>query len=76
MVREGAVLIGIGLAVGLCLALGLSRLAAGFLYGIGPADPLTFASIAVILALAGAAACCLPAVRASRIDPLKALRQE
>jgi ABC-type antimicrobial peptide transport system permease subunit len=76
MLREGIVLIGIGVALGLVLALGLSRLAAGFLHGIRSTDPLTFASIAALLALSGAAACCLPAIKASRIDPLDALRHE
>ncbi len=76
VLRDGAVLVGLGLAVGLALAVGLTRLAAGFLHGISPTDPLTFASISLILVLAAAAACYLPALRAARIDPLTALRQE
>jgi hypothetical protein len=76
VLRDGGVLVGIGIALGLLLALGLSRLVAGFLHGISPADPLTFSAIGLLLALAATAACCVPAARASRIDPLEALRHE
>jgi putative ABC transport system permease protein len=68
------VLISIG--VGLGASLGLARLLAGQLYGVSPSDPLTFAGIAVLLALTALVASYLPARRATRVDPIVALRSE
>jgi putative ABC transport system permease protein len=68
------VLISIG--VGLVASLGLARLLAGQLYGVSPSDPLTFAGIAALLALTALAASYLPARRATRVDPITALRAE
>jgi len=65
-----------GVAVGAPAAFALTRLLRAQLFGVTPADPLTFAAVpAIMLALAIAAAC-IPAVRASRVDPIAALRHE
>jgi len=66
----------IGLAIGLAGAIGLTRLLQGLLFGVQPGDPLTFAFVAGILALAALAASMVPANRAARVDPLVALRSE
>ena len=74
--RQGMRWTGIGLALGLAASFGVARLMAGFLYGIGPADPIAFGAIALLLSATAFAACYMPARRASRIDPLIALRDE
>ena len=66
----------IGIVLGLAGAFGLSRLASSLLYGVSPADPLTFATVAGVIALVALAACTLPARRATRVDPLVAMRAE
>jgi putative ABC transport system permease protein len=73
---RGLALTGIGIAVGLGMALGLTRFLGTLLYGVGPADPPTYAAVAAILALVAAAACYIPARRAARIEPAVALRRE
>jgi putative ABC transport system permease protein len=65
-----------GLAVGLVAALAIARLISSFLYGIRATDPATFAAVAVILLLSAALASYLPVRRATRVDPLVALRYE
>ena len=66
----------IGLAIGLAGALALSRLLRTMVYGVGMTDPITFMSMALALLLVAAAACWIPARRATRVDPLVALRAE
>ncbi|MDE3178742.1 MAG: hypothetical protein KGM47_03700, partial [Acidobacteriota bacterium] len=66
----------LGLAVGIAAALALTRLLSSLLYAVHPADPLTFISVAVLLAVVALFACCLPARRAARVDPMTALRTE
>ena len=73
---EGLRLTARGLAIGALAALGFTRLLAGLLFGIQPADPLTFVTGAALLAGTSLAACWLPARRALRADPLAALRHE
>jgi ABC-type antimicrobial peptide transport system permease subunit len=76
VLKQGAILTGVGLAVGLAGAVGLNRLVASLLFGVEPTDPMTLASVAVTIAAVAAFACWLPAWRASRLDPLAVLRPE
>jgi predicted permease len=76
VLRDAAVLTGLGVAVGLAASLGLTRLMASLLYGVTPSDPATFASVAVTLSLVALVASWVPAYRASRVDPVEALRFE
>ena len=74
VVRQAMVWTLSGMAIGLALALAVSRLLGSLLYGISPTDPLTFGAVIVLLGGAAAAAAVVPALRASRLDPLVALR--
>jgi len=76
VLNELALLIGIGLVVGLGVALATTRFVASFLYGLQPNDPLTLLLAASVLGGVGALAGYLPARRASRLDPMTALREE
>jgi len=76
VLREGLRLSLVGVLAGSLLALALARLLAGFLYGVSPTDPLTYALASCGLALAAAVASWLPARRATRVDPAIALRAE
>jgi ABC-type antimicrobial peptide transport system permease subunit len=73
---EVAILVAIGLAAGLGLTLAGSKAASSMLFGLKPRDPLTLALTVLILAAIGFAASFLPARRASRLDPMTALRYE
>ncbi|HXE34681.1 MAG TPA: ABC transporter permease [Verrucomicrobiae bacterium] len=76
VLSQGARLAGLGIALGLVAALGVTRLMASFLYGVQPADPLTFAIVSLLLVGTALLACYLPARGATRVDPLVALRHE
>jgi predicted permease len=76
VVGEGMALAAIGTAVGLMAALGLTRLMASLLYGVRPADPATLAAVSLLLAGIALLACYIPAWRATKVDPLVALRYE
>ena len=76
VLREGLSLTAIGSAIGVILAAAMSRVLAGFLFGIPPLDPMTFAGTTVLFTVIGVAACCVPVLRATRIDPTQALRYE
>ena len=65
-----------GIILGAPAAFGLATLMSKLLFGVGPADPLTFAAVALLLALVAMAACCIPARRAMCVDPMVALRYE
>jgi ABC-type antimicrobial peptide transport system permease subunit len=65
-----------GLAFGVAAAFGLTRLLNAQLFGVKPSDPLTFTAAPLILLLVALAAACIPALRASRVDPMVALRHE
>ncbi|HKG92908.1 MAG TPA: FtsX-like permease family protein, partial [Gemmatimonadaceae bacterium] len=64
-----------GVAVGAAGVLALTRLITAMLYGVSPTDPLTLAGVAALLLAVSAAACCVPALRAARVDPQEALRE-
>ena len=76
ILREGLRLSLLGVVCGIVAALGLARLLAGFLYGVSATDPITYAAVAVSLALVAALASLLPARRATRVDPVVSLRAE
>jgi putative ABC transport system permease protein len=76
VIGQGARLAGLGIAIGLVAALGVTRLMAGYLYGVRPTDPLTFGAVAVLLIGVALLACYLPARRAMRVDPIVSLRDE
>jgi putative ABC transport system permease protein len=76
VLREGAMLLAIGVAVGLPLALALGRFVTSMLFNLTPSDPVTMSGAAVILAIAGMAAAYVPARRAAAVDPMVALRYE
>jgi len=76
VLHQGVWLAVIGSAIGLLLAAGASRALVAFLFGVPPLDPLIFGGAAVLFAVVGLAACYWPARRATRIDPLTALRYE
>jgi putative ABC transport system permease protein len=76
VVWQGMRLALVGLALGVAAAFGLTRLIAGFLFGVNAWDPAVFVAVPVVLASVALAAVWLPAARASRLDPVKALRVE
>ncbi|HEV2288785.1 MAG TPA: ABC transporter permease [Candidatus Acidoferrales bacterium] len=73
---QGARLAAFGIAIGLAAAFAATRLMRSFLYGVDSGDPLTFAAVALLLALVALLACYIPARRAMRVDPMVALRYE
>jgi ABC-type antimicrobial peptide transport system permease subunit len=76
VVRQGTFLAILGIGIGTLIALAVTRGLARFLFGVSPFDPATFASVAVVLLMAGIAATFFPARRATRVDPVVALRVE
>ena len=76
IMRSGLRLVAFGLAVGLAAAAGVAQLISSLLFNVTPLDPLIYGGVAVLFALVAALACLFPALRASRIDPLIALRAE
>jgi len=76
VVRQGVGLSAVGAIIGILVALGATRYLTSLLYGVRPFDPPTFLAVALLLCLVALAACYIPARRASRVDPLVALRYE
>jgi putative ABC transport system permease protein len=73
---KGLILVTTGIAVGLAAGFAITRLLSSELFGVSSADPLTFFAVVVVVLVIGCAACFLPARRATRVDPLVALRDE
>jgi len=76
VVRQGMLLTGIGLVIGLAASFGLNRLLADLLFGVKTTDPVTYVAVAAILISVALAATYIPARRATKIDPIAALRYE
>jgi ABC-type antimicrobial peptide transport system permease subunit len=76
VVRQGMAPVAVGGAVGLLLSLSLGRLIASQLHGVHPADPLTYLAVPPVLAATALLACFVPARRATRVEPMSALRAE
>jgi len=76
IVKDGIKIVGVGLSLGIGGALLLTKLLESLLFGVTTRDPLTFIFIAGLLSLVAMLACCIPALRATRVDPLEALRCE
>jgi len=76
ILSQGTRLVLVGIAIGILGAIGLTRLMASQLFQISTTDPLTFAAVALTLALVALAACYVPARRATKVEPMVALRYE
>ncbi|HEY2801979.1 MAG TPA: FtsX-like permease family protein, partial [Chthoniobacterales bacterium] len=76
VLRQGLTLTLLGVALGVAISLGSTRVLAGFLYGVTPTDAPTFAAVAMLLVGVALAACFIPARRATKVDPIVALRYE
>jgi putative ABC transport system permease protein len=74
VLRQGMMLAATGAAIGIGVSFGVVRLLSGLLFGVSPADPATFTAIPLLLLLVALAACYIPARRATRVDPMSALR--
>ena len=74
--REGLSPVVLGLLIGIAASVGMNRLLQSFLVGVTPTDPLALAGSILLLLAAASLGCCLPALRAARIDPTAVLRHE
>jgi putative ABC transport system permease protein len=76
VLANAARVIGGGAIIGIALAMAFAQTVSTFLVGVQPRDPVTFASVTIVLAITAAIACAFPALRAARVDPVVAFRNE
>ena len=76
VVQKGMRLIAAGVVIGLLASFALTRLLASQIWGVSATDPLTFSAVVLVVVAVGLVACLLPAQKATRVDPLVALRYE
>jgi len=76
VIRQAAALVGAGIGIGLLAALGINRLLVSLLVGVTSYDPLSFVSVSGLMLAVALVACYIPARRASKVDPMVALRYE
>jgi putative ABC transport system permease protein len=76
VLSKGIKLTGLGVVIGLAASLALTRLMSSLLFGVKPADPMTFVAVSCLLGLVAMLACWIPAHRAAKTDPMVALRYE
>ena len=76
VIAQGITLATVGIAIGMGVALGVTRFLGSLLYNVKAGDPLTFAGVALLLVTVAGLACYIPALRAARVDPMVALRYE
>ena len=76
VVGQGLLLAGIGVTIGLAASFGVTRVMSSLLYGVKATDLATFATVAAVLSAVAALACYIPARRATRVDPIVALRHD
>ena len=74
ILKQGALIVGVGMGVGLAGTVALAHVAASYVYGVAPLDSLTIAGAVLLLGVASVAACSLPARRAAHVNPMAALR--
>ncbi len=75
VLARGLTLSALGLAIGLAASLGLTRILGAVLFNVAATDPRTLAAVAIVIVVAAATACAVPALRATRVDPLVVLRE-
>ena len=76
VLRQGIMIAAVGIVVGVVGALALSRITQSLLYGVEPSDPAVFGAVVAVISLVAVAACLIPMRRATRVDPLTAIRAD
>jgi len=76
VLRQGMILVAVGIFIGVAASLATTRLLTSLLFGLSATDPLSFAGVVLLLAAVALLACYIPARRATRVDPMVALRCE